>query len=202
MNISILIIDDDGPRLSNDPVVWELQDKYGADAVRIFEKPNEALDHIITNIGSNFIVLLDIDFPTEPMNGHQILEGIRRHSELIPVILWSGIDETGEKFSDLINNRAFGFLSKASTSEQILALVEKARTFYESSLDNAIEDWIENRPEDKDKPVFFSSDGQAYSLNQILEEIRMQTEVGRLFSRRLNELSIDLLLRNKRKIDG
>ncbi len=148
------------------------------------------------------IVLLDINFPThEKKNGHIILEEITNMSKLIPVILWSAIDENVEAFSDFINNHAFGFMTKTVTTEEAMKQINKAVLSIQSSLDNAIEDWIINKTEDKNKPIYLSTDGTSYSLNDILREIRLQTEVGKTFSKRLNSLTIDLLLRKKETLN-
>lgn len=200
MEIHILIIDDN-IKLKEDTLVWELQDKYGKDQVHFISDPNEALDFVKNNLAKNIVVLLDIQFPANEMNGHNILSEIRKLSELIPVILWSGIDESNETFSDFINNNAFRFIGKTATSTEIIAVINEAVNYFNTNLDNTIEDWIIQKNEDKDKPIYFTSDGKSYSLNQILHEIRKQTDVGKSFAKKLNELTIDLLLRNKENLN-
>lgn len=201
MEIQILILEDD-LKLKEDSLVWELNDRFGEKNIQFISKPKDGLDFIRANLDKNMIVLLDIDFPENEMNGHQILSEISSISKLIPVILWSGVDENKESFSDFINNDAFGFISKTATTEEAMTRISKAVDFIESSLDNTIEDWILRRDEDKDKPVYFTGNGKSYSLNEILFEIRQQTEIGKAFSERLNKLTIDLLLRNKEKLNG
>src|SRR5690606_18225298 len=110
---------------------------------------------------------------------------INEMSELIPVILWSGINQTEEIFSDFINNNAFGFIDKDSTIQESLVAIDKAINFLKNSLDNIIEDWIIAKEEDKDKPIYITSGGHSYSLNDILKEIRLQTNVGKSFSKKL-----------------
>ena len=200
-NIQVLIIDDT-PKIKEDSLVWELQDRFGEENVSVIQEPEAGIQHIKDNIEKNFIVLLDIDFPENEKNGHAILKEIREISELIPVILWSGVDENKEKFSDLINNGAFGFIGKMATTEEAFVIIAKAEKYFLTSLDNTIEDWIGRKEGDKDKPVYFTSDGKSYSLNEILTEIRKQTDVGKAFSERLNALTIDLILRGKEKLNG
>jgi DNA-binding NtrC family response regulator len=200
MNPTILIIDDN-QKIKEDALFWELEDRYGSENVSFISDPNQALKFISDNLERNIIVLLDIQFPENEMDGHNLLAEIRNLSHLIPVILWSGINETKETFSDFINNHAFGFLSKTATSAEIMALIDKAEEYFNTNLDNTIEDWIIKKDEDKDKPVYFTANGKSYSLNQILLEIRKQSEIGRSFGRKLNELTIDLLLRNKKNLN-
>lgn len=200
MDIKVVIIDDDS-KIAEEAIVWELQDMFGEDNVVVIHKSNEGLEYIQSNLNQNMIVLLDIDFPKNEESGRQLLPQIVEMSKLIPVILWSGINENAEPFSDFINNGAFGFIGKMQTWEEAKPIIEKAKLFYESSLANSIEDWIIEKNGDKDKPVYFTADGKAYSLNEILFEVRKQTPLGISFSKKINKLTIDLLLRNKQKLD-
>jgi len=201
MDLCVLIIDDDIQRIKEGALIWELEDKFGSDNIAFESDPNEAINYIEENLHKNIIILLDIQFPDKVMNGHEILSKIREISELIPVILWSAVSEDKETFSDFINNNAFGFLSKSATSEEMLLMIDRAISYFKTSLDNTIEDWIIQKDGDKDKPVYFTSEGKSYSLNQILNEIRTQTDVGKSFAKKLNELTIDLLLRNKETLN-
>lgn len=199
---SYVLIIDDNLKLKEDTLIWELQDKFGEDNIVFIANPKEALEFLEKNLEKNIIVLLDIQFPANEIGGHEILGKIRKLSELIPVILWSGIDENNEPFGDFINNNAFRFIAKTATNNEIMAVIDEAVNYFSTSLDNTIEDWIIQKDEDKDKPVYFTSDGKSYSLNQILYEIRTQTDVGKSFARKLNELTIDLLLRKKENLNG
>lgn len=197
-DISIIIIEDQ-IRYQEDALVWELKDRF--ENVFFFTNPKEALDFIITNESLRMIVLLDIDF-NRKAEGHQILDDIRKFSYQIPVILWSGIDEQKETFSDFINNKAFGYINKHATIEEAFKIIDDAVNFLNESIDKVVEEWINMHPEtNKDKPVFISTENKSYSLNDILLEIRMQTEVGKDFSKRLTKLTIDLLMRNKEKLN-
>ena len=73
--------------------------------------------------------------------------------------------------------------------------------FLENSLDNVLEDWIIQNDADKDHPIYLSLNNKSYSLNEILKEIRLQTAVEQYFSRKFNDLTIDLLLRNKENLN-
>jgi DNA-binding NtrC family response regulator len=196
----IYVIIDDNKEISEHALLYSLEDR--GDKVVFFQNPEIGLQYIIDHLNYNMIVLLDIEFsPSDKENGHSLLEKINGISSLIPVILWSGIDETKESFSDFINNHAFAFISKYSTIPEALAVIEKAIEFLKFNLDNVLEDWILQKNEDKDIPVYITTDGRSYSLNEIVKEIREQTSVGRDFSKKLNLLTIDLLLRNQEKLN-
>ncbi len=198
MEVTFVIIDDN-KEIEEHPLLFTLEDKFKN--VKFYSNPQEGLDYIKNNLDINLIVLLDIEFSKDDkLDGHDLLKEIHNSSTLIPVILWSGINQTNEEFSDFINNRAFGFLSKDCSLEEAMQIVDKAFNNLKNSLDNTIEDWIIESPEDKDKPIYFSTEGDAYSLNDILSEVRNQTEIGKDFAQRLNALTIDLLLRGKEKL--
>jgi len=200
MEINLVIIDDN-VKLKNDPIIWEFNDVYGKENVDFFLTPEDGIAHVKNNINRNMIILLDIDFPKNQSSGHQILEEITSISKLIPVILWSGINEYKEEFSDFINNQAFGFLSKTATSEEILLKIQEAELSLSSNVDNAIEDWIIGNPNDKDRPVFHTLNGKSLTLNDILIEIRNQTQIGKEFTKKFNALTIHLLLENKENLN-
>jgi len=199
MGVKVLIIDDN-QKLKDDALVWELKDKFGPENVEFTSTPPAGLDYVKSNMSENLIVLLDIQFPANEIDGHKLLSEIKNLSQLIPVILWSGINEDKETFSDFINNHAFGFISKTSTTQEAMAIIEKAVQYFETNVDNAIEDWIIKNPSDKDKPIYFTSDGKSYSLNKILHEIRYQTTDGKEFAKKFNALTIDLLIRSKERL--
>lgn len=198
MEVTFVIIDDN-KEIQEHPLLFTLEDKFKN--VKFFSNPQEGLDFIKSSLELNLIVLLDIEFSKDDiLDGHDLLKEIYSSSSLIPVILWSGINQANEEFSDFINNRAFGFLSKDCSLAEAMEIVNKAYLFLEKSIENSIEDWIIESPEDKDKPIYFSTEGDAYSLNDILSEVRNQTEIGKDFAQRLNSLTIDLLLRGKEKL--
>ncbi|OXA92794.1 DNA-binding transcriptional response regulator [Flavobacterium hercynium] len=199
MEVTFVVIDDT-ISIKEHPLLYTLEDKYKN--VEFFLKPEDGLNFITSHLELNMIVLLDIQFSANDIeNGHSILKKISEKSELIPVILWSGINETEESFSDFINNNAFGFISKDATIQEAFVLIDKALTFLKTNLDNIIEDWIIQKPEDKDIPVFFTANGLSLSLNQILYEIRNQTYLGKSFSKKLNQLTIHLLLNKLEKLN-
>lgn len=200
MEVTFVVIDDT-ISIKEHPLLYTLEDKYKN--VEFFLKPEDGLNFITSHLELNMIVLLDIQFSaTDIENGHSILKKISEKSELIPVILWSGINETEESFSDFINNNAFGFISKDATIQESFVLIDKALTFLKTNLDNIIEDWIIQKDEDKEIPIYITSNGKEFSLNDILKEIRTQSEIGKDFSRKLNSLTIDLLLRKKENLHG
>ena len=101
---SIIVIIEDNKSLDHEPFIIECRDIYKD--VLFFTEPENALQYIRDNLQERLIVLLDIAFPANSPDGHQVLESIRQYSYLIPVIIWTGKDEDREKFADLINNKS------------------------------------------------------------------------------------------------
>lgn len=198
MDVTFVIIDDNY-KIKEHAFLFSLEDKYSN--VEFFTKPSEGLAYIKQNLKLNLIVILDIQFSeNDKEDGHSLLKAVHESSSLIPVILWSGINESNEEFSDFINNGAFGFLSKMASLDECLEMAEKAYVALEYSLANTIEDWIINSDKDKDTPIYVSTDGQSFSLNDLLSEIRSDSKVGKEFAKKLNALTIDLLLRKKENL--
>ena len=202
MKQEIIIIDDDA-KLNDDSLIWTLRDKYGDENIVFINKSQEGIDYVKTNLDKNLIVILDYEFSVNEKKGNEVFDEITKISNLIPIIFFTGSNKIeNEIYRELINKHAFGIVNKMTTSDDLIIFIEKAIVFFKENLDNIIEDWIIQKDEDKDKPVYITSNGKEYSLNDILQEIRQQTETGKDFSRKLNSLTIDLLLRKKENLNG
>lgn len=196
----IIIIDDDSWIQKSTPWIVELSDEFPN--IDISHDPNEAIEIIKSHLDENMIVILDLGFSNKMIDGHEILNRIRDLSFLIPVIIWSGKDEDKEKFADLIKNRAYIFLKKSASNTDLVNAVENAYNSMKNDISYAIEEWIKQHPKDvADKPFMITSRGKRYSLYDILKEIRLQTDFGKDIERKINKLTIDLLMRNKESLE-
>ena len=192
----IIVIDNDFQE--DDPLIVKLRQSYNN--VHLFGNPEDGIGYIESNLNQKNIVLLDILFPSNEPDGHEILRKIRDISYLIPVIIWSGLVESNETFSDFINLKTFKFIKKNTPFTDIISAIKEAELELETSLEGALEEWIELHGQ-RDEPILVTSSGKEYSLNDILKEVRMQTEFGAGFEKRLLKLTIDLLMRGKEKVD-
>lgn len=199
-DINIVIIEDN-ETLKDGSLIWELKEIYKE--VYFFMEPDEALKYISDNFSKKIIVLLDINFPDNNKDGHQILAEIREISFNIPVILWSGVDEYKENFSDFINNKVNGYIKKDATLEEANEAIKNVADKYQINIEHNLEEWVNQHPDaDKNKLIYTTTNGKSYSLNDILNEIQQESEIGLEFSKRLSKLTIDLLMRGKENIDG
>ena len=192
----IIIIENDLEE--NAPLIIKLKQTYHN--VLLFDNPEDGIEYIQNHLNQKNIVLLDILFPSNEPDGHEVLKRIREKSYLIPIILWSAVDESNETFSDFINLRAFKFIKKTTLVADIISAIKEAEIELDTSLEGALEEWIELHGQ-RDEPILVTSSGKEYSLNDILKEVRMQTEFGAGFEKRLLKLTIDLLMRGKEKVD-
>ncbi len=193
----VVLIDDNMDEMA--PLVIKLKSHYKV--VVVFRIPEEGLIYIKDNLFERIIVILDIMFGSSKEMGHTLAGDIRRLSHLIPIILWSAVDERTETFSDFINNKVFAFIKKTDPIQLILDKVKAADSTLDSSVDGALQEWIKLQDSQKrNMPYLITAGGRQYTLNQMLEEIRKQTHLGQQFEKDLIMLTIDLLLRNKEKL--
>jgi DNA-binding NtrC family response regulator len=196
---TILVIEDDRTQQSN---AFVLEVKTVFENIIFKETANDALTFVKDNLETKIIILLDLAFPANQMQGIKFLEELRNLSKLIPVIVWSGKDRIADtEYQKLINDTTFAFLSKSASSEDIVKSLCNADDYLNSQIDTAVEKWLENHTEEeKNKPFLKSADGQNYSMNDLLKEIRTQTPFGQSITLDINKLTLDLLFRNKEKI--
>jgi len=198
-NVTILVVEDDRG-LQEDPFVEEARLIFKE--VIFKENITDALSFVKENLNTNIIILLDLAFSSDKMEGVTFLGELRTVSKLIPVIIWSAMNDIQDSdYQKIINNTAFAFLKKTASTEDIIEKLNSAVSYIDGHVDSAIERWLENQSEDdKNKPFLSSSDGRSYSMNDVLKEIRMQTPFGRSITLKINKLTIDLLFRKKEKL--
>ncbi len=194
-NTQILIIDDDLSELN--PVIIKLQQLF--EEVKLFSSSKDGISYVRENISNKIILLLDVRL-SKGEDGHKALSELRNISKLIPVIIWSALDEMKEPFFDFINNDAFAIFKKDAAISSIVEKVVDADHFLNNDIASALEQWILKNDTDKEKPYMLSSNGKMYTLNDILREIRLQTELGKTFASGMNKLTIELLMRNKENL--
>jgi DNA-binding NtrC family response regulator len=194
-----IIIIDDQFKPDDDPTYIVLKENYSD--VLTFDSSVKAMKELPNFLKDKVIILLDLSFPSKEPDGHKVLEKIREENKLIPVIIWSAVNEVEERFSDLINNDAFGFLKRDASIKEISSKLEEADTYLNSSVSGALENWIKSHPQDgTDKAYIITVDGAELTLKELLKEVRLQTNLGQSFSKKLNKLTIDLLLRKKENL--
>jgi len=195
--MEIIVIDDN---LDEDaPIIVELGILYDDQNIKLFSRSNDGLDYIKKNLYKKLIVILDINFPADEKNGHEVLEEIRKYDKLIPVIIWSAMDGSTDNFTDFINNHALFYVNQTEEYAVIIDKVKEAEHRLNLDVATAIENWL-YKQDNKDKTIMISGDNESYSANDLINEIRMQTEKGRKLEENILKLTISLLFRGKEKI--
>ena len=194
---SIVVIIDDNLK-ADDPLIVELHLLFND--VKLFEHSEDGLNYVKENLTKRMVVVLDINFSPSEINGHEVLELIRQDSKLIPVIIWSAKDfSTGEDFTDFINNQAMFYVKQTSSLEEILDKIKEANHLLKLDVATAMEEWLEEQ-EDKNQILLLHGNGEQYSANDLINEIRKQTVIGQEIEENMLKLTIDLLFRQKENI--
>jgi len=204
MSTKIVIIHDD--LSEDDPLIDELSNRYKAENVILIKESQKGLDYVLNSLTQKIIVILDLKFKANEISGVKVFEDIRKQTSLVYIIIWTANNLNEVSSEDLvkfINNDALAFISSTDDYTKVLQHVEKAAHELDSRVASVIEQWINSRPdEEKDKPYIMFSDGKTYSLFEILQEIRHQTDFGKEVEKDMLMFAINMLVRKNKKIDG
>lgn len=193
--VEIIIIDDQ--LADNAPLLVVLKMKYSI--VKLFKKPEDGLDYILGNLVKKMIVILDINLGVNKMSGHTILAKIREQNKLIPVIIWSAKNGSEEDFTDFVNNHALFYVKQTDDYKEIVRKVKDAEHRLNLDVATAMENWLLQQ-DNKDEKMIVMGNGRSYSANELISEIRLETEDGQKISEDVVKLTIDLLFRKRENI--
>jgi FixJ family two-component response regulator len=205
MKINLVIIDDDST-LKRDPFfLVEIVENIPEAILSFFEDSDQAIAFIIErmNVSEKIIVLLDLGFPSTSLQGTSILKIIREKSFLIPVIIYTAANDDLMIAEELINFKTTAFIRKSSSMAEKIDVLKNVIDSLGINVANAIDEWIEANPKERrDIEFITTSDGKTFSLNELLKEIRHETPMGKYFASNLLKLTIDLIARNKEKLNA
>lgn len=190
----IFIVDDE--LKSNHPLIVKLGQFFSE--VRLFKKSSDAMAQVAESLGSRIIMILDLRL-SGGETGQASLAALRELSYQIPVIVWTAVDEKSEEFFDLINLKTYAIRDKAESIENMVKLVQEADGDINYALSNALERWIMAQPSDHNEIFAVATNGESYSLNDMLTEVRKDTAKGREFTQDLVNLTIELMEKEEKK---
>lgn len=200
----IVIIDDD-PEMESRPLYEELVDKYGKDHIIWKENSDEGLNFINKNINKRTIIILDYDFGSRKENGLKLFQKIQKESALLYVILNTAksLNEIpNDELKFFINNHLMALVDKTDGYEKTLLEVEKAINYLNNRVDCILEEWIlRHESFTREKPYMKNEKGDNISLNDVLMEIRKDSEFGRNMSSNIISIAISMLQKDIDKID-
>lgn len=197
----IVVIDDNFQ--NDDYLLLSLREKYGEDNVLLFKTSEDGLYYIFGNLASKIIVLLDMDLGQNREKGDKILEKIKSRTSLVSVIMMSAnlSGLKNEELRSFINHHAVAAIDSSDTVKTNLPIIEEAIRQLGFRIDCALEEWIMmNSPEDREKPYLRTRDGNKYTLNQLLGEIRKNSDLGIKTQENILKLAIELLARQKENL--
>jgi hypothetical protein len=209
MNIPIKIVIIGRQPKDLDVFKFELELIYGDNSVIIFDNSEAGLEYIFTHLTQKQIVILDYDLSLNQNNeketGLDVLKKIREKTSLLSVIVCTTKllpDIPQLELKEFINNHIFWFSDKMDETLERVEIVKKAVAFLDKQVDTILEQWILRRTEmEREIPYITTKSGKSYSLNDLLVEIRNQTPVGMELERNMINLTIDLLTRDKEKLN-
>lgn len=107
------------------------------------------------------------------MSANQIVQNNIKNSDII----------------EMMNAENFYFYDSSNDDADAVALVKIVLRKMESKFDCVLEQWLIRHPEDKNK-VVIRQNGFNYTWDDVLREVRMQTEFGMDFERKANQSTI------------
>ena len=202
----IVIIDDDLQFITK-PLYEELVDIYGQNNIIWKETPEEGLTYLESNLTKRTIVILDYYFGQHNRyNGLDWFQPLQDKSKLLYIILNTSheIDIIPrEQLKYCINNHLMSLVDKTDGYTKTLSEVEKAIGYLNNRVDCILEEWIlRHEFFTREKPYMKDSTGKNISLNDVLQEIRQDTDFGREMSSNIIRTAISLLQKDIDKIDS
>lgn len=192
---NIIVIEDDQAFETHSSLFY-IKEKY--ESVNFFKSIQEGLDFLKEHLSKKNIIILDYQLSGGRW-GNDVLHTIRTDiSKLVPVIFWTA--NTIKEISSIISDNAFAVVSKTDSIDALLNEVQKAEKELNFTIEGALEEWLVIEKENSNKPYLIQISGKEFTLENILYELRHQTDLGQKFEKNLLMLTIDLLLRRKEKI--
>ena len=193
MKYKLVFIDDNMKDGINDAFVRAIGKKLSDAELAVFTDTEEGLKFIMDNLNSQMIAFIDCKFDGFAKQGTDLLKEIREKTSLLYIVMMSannlkqieGIDIVA-----MINKDFIWFYDRNNGSvEEACSLIQHITQYWSSRFDCVLERWLVRHPEDKDK-IVYSRNRKAYSWDQLLKEVRLQTEVGKDFARIMNQYCI------------
>ncbi len=203
MNYNLVFIDDNMREGLDNPFVRSIG-KFKEDAtLSVFIDPQEGLNFVLNNLNSRMIVFLDCKFDGYGLQGINVLKKIREQTSLLYIVMMSAnaISQiAGLDIIEMINEDFIWFFDRNNgTVKDACDLIDRIKNLWTTRFDCVLEQWLIRHPEDNDKEAFSeASTGRTYTWADILEELRLQTSVGKSFEQKLNEYYIYQLNRSNK----
>jgi len=181
----VLIIDDEVDWAHSTKML--LQDKYNIDFV---ETGNEGVQKVKTT--DYDVIVIDWQL-MEEKTGTDVMVEIKGFNKIIPVIIVSGKIEERKPVIEAIQKGATNYVEKLDPD-----LSSKLDKTIQEAFENrdrvvvALERWIEEI-EDPDRVLIRTVSGEEYTAKQILDEVKKDSEIGRIIREGIVKIIVDLI---------
>ena len=185
----IIVVDD--TMGEKDPFVVELKLEFQQEAtVEYFNNVESAMSFIDAHMSERMILIMDCRFGSV-WQGIDAAMKLRENTALIYVIMISANNVrqlSNADITSLINTDNIFFI-KNTDIDGAKERVNQIRGLWDSRFDCVLEQWLLRHQEEKDK-VVYQKGQNVYTWSQLLNEVRLQTPVGRDFERVMNQYCI------------
>lgn len=192
-DFSIIFIDDNFNEMST--LVQTMSVEFPeADVNQIFNTPEKGVKYVLENLDKPMVVFVDWNYKGTTKKGLSILRSIREKTSLLYVIMMSAnqIIQNGIKNAEIIemmNAENFYFYDSSTDDADAVALVKTILGKMKSKFDCVLEKWLIRHPKDKNE-IVIRQNGINYTWEDVLREVRLQTEFGMDFERKANQSTI------------
>ena len=202
--INIIMLDDKFDDLLDKKLeFWKkkLKNVESEFSLELNNSPKEVLDRI-TNLGHNTIIILDMQM--SEMNGAEFLKILRDKKITIPVIGYTA-NKNDELIDDLLKNDIFSYIRKGKkeSRDELVEFINKAIAKFRDriplELTDALEEYLNRRPERKEKKIH-TKDGRVIRFGDILDEMNNNTEMGVDYQKALYKMSFEALLDGEKQL--
>ncbi len=201
--VQIIIIDDD-PEMDSRPLYLKLVENYGKNNIVWKENPDDGLSYVKQNLIQKTIIILDYNFGSKKANGLTLFQDLQKESALLYIILNTSniIDDIPHsELKSFINNHIMALVDKTDGYKETLRQVEYGIGYLNNRVDCILEEWILRHERfTREKPYLKAADGTVYNLNDVLSEIRRDTDFGRKMSSNIISTAISMLQNDIDKI--
>ena len=185
----IIVVDD--TMGEKDPFVVELKLEFQQEAnVEYFNDVDSAMSFVDAHMSERMILIMDCRFGSV-WQGIDAVMKLREKTALIYVIMISANNVSQLSNADitsLINTDNIFFI-KNTDIDGSKERVNQIKSLLDSRFDCVLEQWLLRHQKENDKVVY--QKGQSgYTWSQLLNEVRLQTPVGRDFERVMNQYCI------------
>ena len=185
----IIVVDD--TMGEKDPFVVELKLEFQQEAnVEYFNDVDSAMSFVDAHMSERMILIMDCRFGSV-WQGIDAVMKLREKTALIYVIMISANNVSQMSNADitsLINTDNIFFI-KNTDIDGAKERVNQIMGLWDSRFDCVLEQWLLRHQEENDK-VVYQKGKNSYTWSQLLNEVRLQTPVGRDFERVMNQYCI------------